>query len=443
MNEDKIKMEQRLQNMKDFYIRAGALIDKLPDTLPANLKPMLKDTLLGDKELKQLIEEISTYRAPRIFLIGRTGVGKSSFVNAILGSYAAAVSDTKSCTAQVQRYAYPQKGRALLEILDTRGSAESQSLCEETSAEKMLRDELLEFSPDAAIFMLGCMHRDDVDKDALWVKNLAQDYEEVNHVRLPILTVINKCDEMAPARIKDPDAYPQSKIEKIQEVVQYDREILQNQKLKVDQILAVSSLLEWQTEDGKEIDAEQIPYLPQYDREHLRIAFDGRYHIEEVLDQLECSMADLKARAGLRMAARLTAVIEKLARQLKKTFSGVAAAVALTPIPVADLWVLIGLQSVLVCLIASLSGRDISLETAREFVLSLGGMVGAGYVFRMVAQQASKLLPGGGSFISSGVAALGTSAVGDAAIAYYIQGQDLKKAKKIFEAFKKARKSKK
>jgi len=91
-------------------------------------------------------------------------------------------------------------------------------------------------------------------------------------------------------------------------------------------------------------------------------------------------------------------------------------------------------------LIASLSGRDISLDTAKEFIFSISGVAGAGFVFRVVAQQASKFLngvwPGAGSAVSSGIAALGTSAIGKAAIAYYIDDQDMEEAKKIFDSVK-------
>ncbi len=118
-------------------------------------------------------------------------------------------------------------------------------------------------------------------------------------------------------------------------------------------------------------------------------------------------------------------------------FSGISATVALTPIPVSDIHILLILQSVLVSLIASLSGRDISLAVAKDFILSMGGVAGAGYVFRVVAQQASKLLnaiwPGSGSAVSSAVAALGTSMIGNAAIAYYIDSKTLEETKKNFE----------
>ena len=444
MKDDKMKIEQRMQNMKKFYIKAGDLIDKLPDAIPEKTRTMLKDTILGDAELKNLMEGIDSHRPPRIFLIGRTGVGKSSLINALCGSYVAAVSDTKSCTENAQVYKCMDGDRVLMEILDTRGIAESESLNTEISAEDMLINQVNEFSPDVAIMKLNCTHRDDVNSDVSFLKKLAKSYADINSMRLPVVVVVNKSDEMAPTRFKTPSEYPQNKIAKIQDVVQYYKGIIVKNGLKIDDIIAVSSLIDWQTPDGMEIDVECIDNLPKNDIDNLQIAFDGRYNIDKLLDILEEAILDFEAQMGLRMAARLTEVVHRLARHLNTIFSGISGTVALTPIPVSDIYVLLIIQSVLVCLIASLSGRDISLDTGKEFILSMGGIAGAGYVFRLVAQQASKFLnavwPGSGSAVSSGIAALGTSAIGKAAIAYYIDGQDIDEAKKVFDSAKQEKK---
>ena len=444
MKDDKMKIEQRMQKMKKFYIKAGDLIDKLPDAIPEKTRTMLKDTILGDAELKNLMEGIDSHRPPRIFLIGRTGVGKSSLINALCGSYVAAVSDTKSCTENAQVYKCMDGDRVLMEILDTRGIAESESLNTEISAEDMLINQVNEFSPDVAIMMLNCTHRDDVNSDVSFLKKLAKSYADINSMRLPVVVVVNKSDEMAPTRFKTPSEYPQNKIAKIQDVVQYYKGIIVKNGLKIDDIIAVSSLIDWQTPDGMEIDVECIDNLPKNDIDNLQIAFDGRYNIDKLLDILEEAILDFEAQMGLRMAARLTEVVHRLARHLNTIFSGISGTVALTPIPVSDIYVLLIIQSVLVCLIASLSGRDISLDTGKEFILSMGGIAGAGYVFRLVAQQASKFLnavwPGSGSAVSSGIAALGTSAIGKAAIAYYIDGQDIDEAKKVFDSAKQEKK---
>lgn len=441
MKDDSMKIEQRLQNMKNFYTKVGDLLDNLPDAIPEKARQKIRDTILGDEELKNLMDGVDSHRPPRIFLIGRTGVGKSSLINALCGAYVAPVSDTRSCTETAQTYQCKDGERTLMEILDTRGIAESDNLNAEISAEDMLINQVKEFSPDVAIFMLNCTHRDDVDSDVNFLKKLSESYAQAYNMRLPIVAVVNKCDEMAPSRLKNPNEYTESKTKKIAEQVKHYKEIIVKNNLKIDDIIAVSSLIDWMTADGTEIDADSIESLPVSDIENLQIAFDGRYHIEELLNILEKAILDFSARMGLRMALKLQEVVRRIANQLNKSFSAMSATVALSPIPISDIYILLLLQGILVCLIASLSGRDISLDTAKEFVLSMGGIAGAGYGFRLLAQQASKILnvfwAGSGSAVSAFIAALGTSAIGKAAIAYYIDDKTIEEAKSTFEASRK------
>lgn len=441
MKDDSMKIEQRLQNMKNFYTKVGDLLDNLPDAIPEKARQKIRDTILGDEELKNLMDGVDSHRPPRIFLIGRTGVGKSSLINALCGAYVAPVSDTRSCTETAQTYQCKDGERTLMEILDTRGIAESDNLNAEISAEDMLINQVKEFSPDVAIFMLNCTHRDDVDSDVNFLKKLSESYAQAYNMRLPIVAVVNKCDEMAPSRLKNPNEYTESKTKKIAEQVKHYKEIIVKNNLKIDDIITVSSLIDWMTADGTEIDADSIESLPVSDIENLQIAFDGRYHIEELFNILEKAILDFSARMGLRMALKLQEVVRRIANQLNKSFSAMSATVALSPIPISDIYILLLLQGILVCLIASLSGRDISLDTAKEFVLSMGGIAGAGYGFRLLAQQASKILnvfwAGSGSAVSASIAALGTSAIGKAAIAYYIDDKTIEEAKSTFEASRK------
>ena len=426
MKDDSMKIEQRLQNMKNFYTKVGDLLDNLPDAIPEKARQKIRDTILGDEELKNLMDGVDSHRPPRIFLIGRTGVGKSSLINALCGAYVAPVSDTRSCTETAQTYQCKDGERTLMEILDTRGIAESDNLNAEISAEDMLINQVKEFSPDVAIFMLNCTHRDDVDSDVNFLKKLSESYAQAYNMRLPIVAVVNKCDEMAPSRLKNPNEYTESKTKKIAEQVQHYKEIIVKNNLKIDDIIAVSSLIDWMTADGTEIDADSIESLPVSDIENL---------------QIEKAILDFSARMGLRMALKLQEVVRRIANQLNKSFSAMSATVALSPIPISDIYILLLLQGILVCLIASLSGRDISLDTAKEFVLSMGGIAGAGYGFRLLAQQASKILnvfwAGSGSAVSASIAALGTSAIGKAAIAYYIDDKTIEEAKSTFEASRK------
>ena len=114
-----------------------------------------------------------------------------------------------------------------------------------------------------------------------------------------------------------------------------------------------------------------------------------------------------------------------------KVFSSLAFLIGTEPIPGPDILFLIPLQTMLIMLIAYLSGRDINRKTAGEFLSSIGVNVGAGFVFREAARGLIKLIPGPGNLISGSVAASGTYAIGKAAIAYYLKGININKIKKI------------
>lgn len=429
MLDENQKIEKRLAHMKNFYLKIEDILDSLPDVIPENTKYLLKNKILGDNSLKNLMDGIDSHRPPRIFLIGRTGVGKSSLINALCGAYVAKVSDTRSCTIGAEIYQCKENNRVLMEILDTRGIAESESLDNKISAEELLVKQINEFSPDVAIMMLNCTHRDDIITDVEFMKKVSKDYEKTNSLKLPIVVVVNKCDEMAPSRFKLASEYPKNKIDKINEVVLYYKDIIVKNKLKIYDIIPVSSLIDWQTPDGMEVSVEDIDNLPQHDIDNLQIAFDGRYRIEELLDILEEAIQDFEAQMGLRMAARLNDVVVRVAKQLNKIFTGISASVALTPIPTSDIYILLILQSIMVTLIASLSGRDVSIDTAKEFIFSISGVGLVGYGLRLAAQQGSKFInaicPGAGSTVSAAIASVGTNGIGKAAIAYYIEGNSI------------------
>lgn len=429
MLDENQKIEKRLAHMKNFYLKIEDILDSLLDVIPENTKDLLKNKILGDNSLKNLMDGIDSHRPPRIFLIGRTGVGKSSLINALCGAYVAKVSDTRSCTIGAEIYQCKENNRVLMEILDTRGIAESESLDNKISAEELLVKQINEFSPDVAIMMLNCTHRDDIITDVEFMKKVSKDYEKTNSLKLPIVVVVNKCDEMAPSRFKLASEYPKNKIDKINEVVLYYKDIIVKNKLKIYDIIPVSSLIDWQTPDGMEVSVEDIDNLPQHDIDNLQIAFDGRYKIEELLDILEEAIQDFEAQMGLRMAARLNDVVIRVAKQLNKIFTGISASVALTPIPTSDIYILLILQSIMVTLIASLSGRDVSIDTAKEFIFSISGVGLVGYGLRLAAQQGSKFInaicPGAGSTVSAAIASVGTNGIGKAAIAYYIEGNSI------------------
>ena len=121
---------------------------------------------------------------------------------------------------------------------------------------------------------------------------------------------------------------------------------------------------------------------------------------------------------------RINTVLKSIAKKITHIFATIGGGIALEPLPIADIFILCALEAVLVMFIAFLAGRDLSFKAAGELALSFGGVYGIGFIFKKIAQQASKLFnlfPGAGSAISATVAAAGIESVGNSAIAYYFK----------------------
>jgi small GTP-binding protein len=106
-----------------------------------------------------------------------------------------------------------------------------------------------------------------------------------------------------------------------------------------------------------------------------------------------------------------SALKEKRIRTLIYSKAGVCAAVALAPIPIADILVLTPIQMAMVATIGYFHGVEVSADRAGELM----GVMGAGVGLREAARQVVKLIPGYGLLVSAGIAFAGTVALGETA----------------------------
>jgi small GTP-binding protein len=118
---------------------------------------------------------------------------------------------------------------------------------------------------------------------------------------------------------------------------------------------------------------------------------------------------------------------EKRIRALIYSKAGVCAAVALVPIPVADILILTPIQMAMVATIGYFHGVEVTADRATELM----GVMGAGVGLREAARQLVKLVPGYGLVVSASIAFAGTVALGEVANVWFVRrmkvdAQDLK-----------------
>ncbi|MEM9696061.1 MAG: hypothetical protein AAGA56_26190, partial [Myxococcota bacterium] len=134
--------------------------------------------------------------------------------------------------------------------------------------------------------------------------------------------------------------------------------------------------------------------------------------------------------------ARVRSLQQRMARTLTALVASMCGGLAFTPIPVADIGPITSLQASLVIAIAYIGGRELSRESAAEFVGALGVNLGVGMALREAARAAVKLIPGAGGLVSASVAFAGTWAVGAAAEAYFIDQKNMEAAKRRWREVK-------
>ena len=129
-----------------------------------------------------------------------------------------------------------------------------------------------------------------------------------------------------------------------------------------------------------------------------------------------------------------------IASSLLKSFSGLCGVIGMQPIPLADLPVLLTLQSLMVGLIIHTTGRRVDARLITEFLGALGLGAAAGFAFREAARIAVKIVPFWGHAVSGLIAGAGTYAIGKAAIAYFIDDAPLAETRRLFRKMLRARK---
>lgn len=442
-NVSREEVERRINQILSAYRNASALIDGIPERyIPAAAKNIMKSYLLENKKVREFIYGLEHRRPPRFMIVGRTGVGKSSLINAMLGVYAAETSAVQIGTKDVSRHEYRVEGQTSIEVLDTRGVGESFDTPEEgkESAETALMQAIQSFSPDGILFVVPCANRDRLNQDAKVVGRILKKYKKAHGTEIPVFVVLNRADETEPTQEKDPEKFSQRKLNNIQTAVTQVKRILEAQDIPYAAVEAVCSYIDWG------YTPEELAQMSDEKRESLEMVYDGRYHIEELMTLLIDNL-QVEASMGLAMVGRAEIVLTRLAVSVVGMFSLAASGVPVTNFSAAtpDSIALTGLQTIMVLFISIIGGVKLSFKQACDYIAGFGGSFAAGRLFKATShvmsgavvfliQRFFPMVPAKFSalFLNCGLAGGGTAVIGLASVRHFIQGISLTKVKNEF-----------
>lgn len=388
-------------------------IDKLP--LSGNSKQKMMSKL---SELKELTVEA---REPRIALVGRRGAGKSSLINALFGKEKQMVSSVQAGTGRGKWLWYPSDDEKKIRLLDSRGLGESEGPLESASGDTaigQLKKEVEAEQPDVFLFLIKAKETDArVEEDLQELNKLRAYIKEVHRYEVPVICIVTQVDEL------DPPYYKQLPLDGNPE--------------KAKNMQIAMKLMEKRFKENAIPLITTIPVCTYADfDESGKVVYDMRWNVDKLAEYLVDILPN-DAKLKTAKAAKAVSAKKKAARKIILTMSGMAVLIGIEPIPFADMPLLTGLQALMIMAIAYIAGREVNRAAAVEFIGAVGANLGVAFIVREGVRSAAKIIPAAGNMISGAVAGAVTYGIGQAGMAYYLEGKDLKRAKEAFESGKK------
>ena len=326
------------------------------------------------KKAQQMSQETSD--GFNIFVVGKSGVGKSTLINAVFGEKLAKTGSGSPKTQNIKEYKSKD-----FSIFDTKGLEledydSTKAQIAEFLAQKQIgnEDEQIHIAWLCIAESGRRIERADIE---LW------ELLQKNHI--PSILVITKAEQD-----KDENGELFSQLVK----------------------------KEFKTEEVQRVRALQIE--------------DDEGNLKKVkgIDMLVSKTYFLAPQAKRNAFGRKQIYDKAMQRQERKKradsiinlYTAAASTVAASPIPFSDIAILLPTQAAMIVHISSIYDLELSLESAKKLSLAFGAVVGVGFAARAVAANLVKIIPVVGSVaggvINAGVAGTITKLMGEAYIAY-------------------------
>ncbi|MCR5813920.1 MAG: DUF697 domain-containing protein [Desulfovibrio sp.] len=353
-------------------------------------------------EQDQIIAEAEKYlgETPRIVVLGKTGAGKSSLINALLGRQVNRVGHSEPTTQAEQEEAWTM-GERQLRILDVPGFGEANKH----------QDRLDFIFRQVPLCHIGLLVVGAPDRAWEYERQFVQAVREADAL-FPLLVVGNRIDMFNPVRDWKPASLnlTQPSTPKEQAICQWGQALAKTLGLTPDQLLLTSAGECFEDSEGR-FGLAALAYA--------------------IVNKLPAAVQNAAARA-------LQVDVDKrdLADKLIWGASVTAAAIALTPIPLADCIPLAALQIGLIVKIADIYGKVLTKQTACHLL----SPVAASFAGRMALASLLDFFPGlgtlAGGLIGAGIAGPMTYAIGKTYLEFFASNNFTPSVEEVRELLK-------
>jgi len=389
-------------------------IDKVFEATLGKLNPQIqqfvKERILGPA-LTEFRELITDSRAPSLFLIGRSGHGKSSVINMLAGKRVAEVGDVKPTTPGATLYLITFEDKfASWNVVDSRGLFETTPPAGAVTADSVeaLKVDLRKYEPDVILHVVSAPEARNLERDLEVFKELRETMIRQGVSLPPAIVALNKVDLLDDPRDWPPEVSAR-KAGQIKKCLDYMARILL--VIEPTQIDRNFSIRGYTTSDTSYPAIIPICALEgdEWNRDTLVDYIGGTLPKSALLDFAQ--------------AARRKHLLRRMSTDFIKRFSGIATAIGATPIPVSDMAILIPLQQLMVAVVGGLSCRLPTLDTAKEYLAAAGINLAVAFAARELARWATEFAPPVAAGVSGALAGTITYGIGKSAEHYFFAGE--------------------
>ncbi|MCB1318230.1 MAG: 50S ribosome-binding GTPase, partial [Leptospiraceae bacterium] len=313
---DRARTRELLQNVDEFF-------DSVTGGLPGEAIAFVKRAVMGPafEEIRRLIEES---RPPVLFLVGRSGHGKSSLINSLAGQPVAEIGDVKPTTPDSTPYLihFPEQFSSW-QVIDSRGIFESTRPdgAPGSDAVEHLQQDIQKHNPDVIMHVISAPEIRNLSQDLKVFRRITAQIKEHTGMAVPVIVVLNKVDTLGNPR-DWPPATNARKAALIQDAVQYmSRDVLGLQTRPLDPNFIIKGALS---------DDPAIPGVVP-----VCSLADDHWNVNSLVDVIGQLLPDA-AMLDFFQALRRKEQLRKISSSIIKRFAAIASGIGASPAPLSD-----------------------------------------------------------------------------------------------------------